>query len=194
MATHERSEATHERSEATHERSEATRAIVLVGLCSYVLLSAPAWAQDKLSPSDTIALKEYLSQVITERDRQYAQRFEAQQKAVDAALVAQDKATSAAFAAAKEAVAAALAAQERATNAAFTAANSAVSKAETANEKRLDSVNEFRSQLKDQASNFVTRTELLSTIVGFGGLLLAILTFARYRTIHSPEVSNANQR
>jgi len=133
------------------------------------------------SQADSVAIKEYLSQVIAERDRQYAQRFEAQQKAVDAALVAQDKATSAAFAAAKEAVAAALAAQERATNAAFTAANSAVTKAEVANEKRLDSVNEFRAQLKDQAGNFVTRMELLSTIVGLGGLILAFLTFIRFK-------------
>lgn len=132
--------------------------------------------ESKILPFDSVAIKEYLSQVIAERDRQYAQRFEAQQKAVDAALVAQDKATSAAFAAAKEAVAAALAAQERATNAAFTAANSAVTKAETANEKRLDSVNEFRAQLKDQAGNFVTRTELLTTIVGIGGLIVGFVT------------------
>lgn len=107
-----------------------------------------------------VSLKEYIYQIISERDRQYAQRFEAQQKAVDAALAAQDKATAAAFSAAEKAVAAALAAQEKATNAAFAAANSAVQKAEFANEKRLDSVNEFRAQLKDQASTLATRSEV----------------------------------
>src|ERR1700738_4168097 len=96
-----------------------------------------------------------LAAIIAERDRQYAQRFEAQQKAVDAALAAQDKATAAAFAAAEKAVVAALAAQEKATTAAFNAANAAVAKAEIANEKRLDGVNEFRGQLKDQAATLM---------------------------------------
>ena len=171
----------------------------LVLAAALLLWVTPAWAQTQQPPvsdkyqyqgqhdmqqvparltlaEQIVSLKEYIYQIISERDRQYAQRFEAQQKAVDAALVAQDKATSAAFAAAKEAVAAALAAQERATNAAFTAANSAVTKAEMANEKRLDNVNEFRGQLKDQAAGFVTRAELIATVVGFGGLIIGMIT------------------
>jgi hypothetical protein len=101
-----------------------------------------------------------LGAVIAERDRQSAAAFAAQQKAVDAALAAQDKATAAAFSAAEKAVASALAAQEKATAAAFQAANAAVSKAELSNEKRLDSVNEFRAQLKDQAGTLATRAEV----------------------------------
>jgi hypothetical protein len=121
------------------------------------------WAQGAMPPlainPDTATTRE-LAAVIAERDRQYAQRFEAQQQAVNSALAAQDKATAAAFAAAEKAVAAALAAQEKATAAAFSAANTAVSKAELANEKRLDNVNEFRAQLKDQAATLATRSEV----------------------------------
>jgi hypothetical protein len=121
-----------------------------------LLIATPALAQQLTQPqpspgtlpSDTITTRE-LSAIIAERDRQYAQRFEAQQKAVDAALAAAEKA-----------VAAALAAQEKATAAAFAAANEAVKTAQMANEKRLDSVNEFRGQLKDQASTLATRTEV----------------------------------
>lgn len=42
----------------------------------------------------------------------------------------------------------------------FAAQEIALSKAETAYDKRFESVNEFRTQLKDQAGTFVTRTEL----------------------------------
>ena len=70
-------------------------------------------------------------------DLRYQQRFDAQTKALDAAL-----------AAAKEAVQTALVAAEKAT-----------SKAETAADKRFDSVNEFRSQLADQAATFIPRAE-----------------------------------
>jgi len=134
----------------------------------WLALSSPAWAQvQPLPPVQTapfasvegMTLHE-LAALIAERDRQYAQRFEAQQKAVDAALTAQDKATAAAFSAAEKAVAAALAAQEKATSAAFSAASEAVKTAQQANEKRLDSVNEFRKQLKDQTATLATRTEV----------------------------------
>ena len=137
------------------------------------LLALPALAQTQpqlQSPVSTdpayvnelngaVSVRE-LAAIIAERDRQYAQRFEAQQQAVNSALQAQGKATAAAFAAAEKAVAAALAAQEKATQAAFAAANTAVSKAELAGEKRFDSVNEFRAQLKDQAATLSTRAEV----------------------------------
>lgn len=80
---------------------------------------------------------EQLYTLINERDRQYQQRFESQEKAVNAALIA-----------AKEAV-----------NAALSAAQTAVNKAEIANEKRLDNQNEFRGQLKDQAASLMPRAE-----------------------------------
>jgi hypothetical protein len=137
---------------------------IVSAIAGLLLWGVPAFAQNSstvVSPinSETISVRE-LAAIIAERDRQYAQRFEAQQQAVNSALAAQDKATAAAFAAAEKAVAAALAAQEKATAAAFSAANTAVSKAELANEKRLDSVNEFRAQLKDQAATLATRTEV----------------------------------
>lgn len=65
--------------------------------------------------------------IINERERSNNQRFEAQEKAVAAALAAAEK---------------------------------AVTKAEIAAEKRFDAVNEFRGQLKDQSSTFVTRNEI----------------------------------
>jgi len=51
-------------------------------------------------------------------------------------------------------------AQQEATHAALIAAEKAVTKAETAAEKRLDSVNEFRGQLRDQAATFIPRSEV----------------------------------
>jgi hypothetical protein len=125
-------------------------------------LAVPAFGQapPAAPPLPAIITLGELAAVIAERDRQSAAAFAAQQKAVDAALAAQDKATAAAFSAAEKAVASALAAQEKATAAAFQAANTAVSKAELSNEKRLDSVNEFRAQLKDQAATLATRAEV----------------------------------
>jgi|SRR6185295_2464310 len=76
--------------------------------------------------SDDIRLREYVDV-----------RFEAQEKAVAAALAAQEKA-----------VAAALAAADR-----------AVAKAETAAEKRFESVNEFRSALADNFRTLMPRAE-----------------------------------
>lgn len=73
--------------------------------------------------------------LLDERDRQYAQRFEAQQEALGAALLAQKEAVANALSAAKE----------------------AVNKAEEASNKRFDSVNEFRSQLNDQALTFMSK-------------------------------------
>jgi hypothetical protein len=70
-------------------------------------------------------------------DLRYEQRFQAQTKALDAAL-----------AAAKEAVQTAMVAAEKATT-----------KAESAAEKRFEAVNEFRAQLADQAATFIPRVE-----------------------------------
>lgn len=82
-------------------------------------------------------LKEHLQQISDERDRRYEQRFEAQERAVAAALAAQEKAVSAALGAAER----------------------AVLKAEVAAEKRFESQNEFRGQLSDQAARQMPRAE-----------------------------------
>jgi hypothetical protein len=65
------------------------------------------------------------------------QRFDDNQKAIDAALVAQEKAVAAALAATKE----------------------AINKAEVATGKRFESVNEFRAQLADQSNTLMPRQE-----------------------------------
>lgn len=67
---------------------------------------------------------------------------------VDARFEAQDKA-----------VAAALAAQEKAVTAALAAADRAVAKAETASERRFESMNEFRGALADSARLLMPRQE-----------------------------------
>lgn len=70
----------------------------------------------------------------------YDKLREADQLAIQAALVAQEKAVAAALAATKE----------------------AVLKAETASEKRFESVNEFRKTLSDQTNTFLPRPEYVA--------------------------------
>lgn len=82
-------------------------------------------------------LKEWIEQRFNDSDLRYQQRFDAQVKALDAALAAQ-----------KEAVQTALMAAEKAT-----------SKAEIAADKRFESVNEFRQTLSDQTGTFMPRQE-----------------------------------
>ena len=125
---------------------------ILLGLVIWLCMSIAAWpevipvqpvipvqhdTQQSSQPSINDITTNGLFILLDERDRQYKQRFEDSEKAVNAALVA-----------AKEAV-----------NAALAAAKEAVTKAETANEKRLDNVNEFRGQLKDQAATLLPRAE-----------------------------------
>lgn len=73
--------------------------------------------------------------MIEELEKRFGQRFDLNDRALAAALLT-----------AKEAVAAAL-----------SAAKEAVDKAEVAANKRFESVNEFREQLSDQASTFLSR-------------------------------------
>ena len=82
-------------------------------------------------------LREYVDRRLADMDLRYQQRFDSQQKALEAARQADAKAV----------------------EAALTAAEKAVIKAETASEKRFESVNEFRAQLSDQANTFVPRLE-----------------------------------
>jgi hypothetical protein len=80
-------------------------------------------------------------------------------KRLDQLRGADQVALSAALLAAKTAVDAALAAAEKAVAAALTAAKEAVTKAEIAQTKTNEGQNEFRGQLRDQASTFLTRAE-----------------------------------
>jgi hypothetical protein len=97
---------------------------------------------------EPLDLREYVERLLTEMDRRYQERFEAQTKALDAAFLAQQVAMQAALAAAEKAVSTAMQAAEKAVN-----------KAETAAERRFESVNEFRQQLADQAASFMPRSE-----------------------------------
>ena len=83
------------------------------------------------------SLRYHLEQLAADLDLRHEQRFEAQEKAVQAALVAQEKAVAAALAAQKE----------------------AVNKSEASYDKRFESVNEFRAQLSDQGRTFLPRNE-----------------------------------
>jgi hypothetical protein len=61
----------------------------------------------------------------------------------------------------------------------FEAINQATELARMAMEKRLDSMNEFRETLRDQSSKFVTRNELLATVVGASAIIFAVIEFLR---------------
>lgn len=103
-----------------------------------------------------------LQAIMDERDRAYQQRWEAQEKAVAAALSAAEKAVAAALIAQEKAVANAFNAQEKAVASALSAAERAVSKAETATEKRFDGINEFRAQMAAQNTSLSTRIDTLT--------------------------------
>jgi len=51
--------------------------------------------------------------------------------------------------------------------------------ANAAMEKRLDGINEFRGQLKDQAGTFVTRNELWTAAFAISGLVFAALSYMK---------------
>jgi hypothetical protein len=93
-------------------------------------------------------LREHVRVQIADMRLMLQERYETQTKAVDAAFLAQQTAMSTALTAA-----------ERAVQTALLAAEKAVTKAEIAANARFDSVNEFRAQLADQASTFVSRGE-----------------------------------
>jgi predicted nucleic acid-binding Zn-ribbon protein len=94
------------------------------------------WTTDTLRTLTEQALNE-IRMLVDERNIRYDQRFEAQQEALAAALLAQ-----------KEAVLTAMIAAEK-----------AVAKAEAATERRFEGVNEFRGQLADQAATLMSRVE-----------------------------------
>lgn len=85
---------------------------------------------DRIDQANTLQQK-----ILDERDRQYSQRFEAQQQALAAAFQASKALVDGALSAAKE----------------------AVTKAEDAANKRFDSVNEFRQTLTDQAARLLAK-------------------------------------
>lgn len=86
----------------------------------------------------------HLTALVGEVDRRYEQRFIAQEQALAAAFQAADRALQEA---------------DRRYEQRFQAQGEAIGKSEAANEKRFEGVNEFRDQLRDQASMFMPRAE-----------------------------------
>jgi hypothetical protein len=105
-------------------------------------------AEFKFLSHDLISTKDHIKDLMVAHDKRYEQRYEASQKALEAALIAQKDAVREAFAAQKEAI-----------NAALASADRAVSKAENAAERRFEGVNEFRAQLGDQQRTLMPRVE-----------------------------------
>ena len=99
-----------------------------------------------------VTLREHVDVRLTDMDRRYSERFEAQTKALDAAFLA----------------------QQAAVQAALTSAEKAVGKAEVAAEKRFDSVNEFRGTLADQAAQLMSRAEAAALLAAVDVKLAAL--------------------
>lgn len=128
------------------------------------LVEAANKRQDDLRQADVrridmelAALKEHVRDVSAAHDKRYEQRYEAQQKALDAALVAQKDAVKDAFAAQKEANSAALAAQKE-----------AVTKAEMAAEKRFEGADRARLEQAEQQRTLMPRAEAEARLGAMG--------------------------
>lgn len=89
--------------------------------------------------------------------------LEREMRRIDELRQADQVALNAALLAAKTAVDAALAAAEKAVAAALIAAKEAVNKAELAQAKTNEGQNEFRGQLRDQAATFLPKGEFILT-------------------------------
>jgi hypothetical protein len=87
---------------------------------------------------EPISLRDHFEAMFREKDLRDQQRFDAQERAVGAAMAAQEKAVTAAMA----------------------AADRAVQKAEAAADRRAEGQNEFRATLTDQAATFATKDAL----------------------------------
>jgi hypothetical protein len=88
----------------------------------------------------SVPLREHFEARLHDMDIRQQQRFDAQTKAIDAAMTA----------------------QRTAIDAALTAADKATLKAEQAAKDKFESMNEFRGTLTDQNATFMTRAESLS--------------------------------
>lgn len=63
--------------------------------------------------------------------------------------------------------------------------NENVIRANLAMEKRLDAINEFRGQLKDQAGTFITRDALWGWALAIVGLILAYLNYVNRKSANN---------
>jgi hypothetical protein len=116
---------------------------------------------------------ETLSAIITERDLRYGQRFEAQQRAVDAALASVEKHNAAALVAAKEATAAALVAVKE-TSAAYIVQTNAHFAAINGLQAKLDKQAESLASTKDVNTLAERLTRIEARGEGAGGTWVTI--------------------
>ena len=118
-----------------------------------------AYQREKIN---NVTMREYLENILAERDRLYGAKFLASEVAVSAALASSEKAVGAAFLSQQTAMQTALISAEKAVAAALAAADRAGTKAETASEKRLEGLNELRSIVTDQQAAFMQRLEAMA--------------------------------
>jgi hypothetical protein len=119
------------------------------------LVEAANQRQDDLRKADVLriegelhAFKDFLKELMAAHDKRYEQRYEAQQKALDAAFTAQ-----------KDAVSTAMVAQKEASNNALAAQDRAVAKAENAAEKRFEGADKARLEQAEQQRTLMPRSE-----------------------------------
>jgi hypothetical protein len=103
------------------------------------------------------AFKEYLKDLMAAHDKRYEQRYEAQQKALDAAFTAQ-----------KDAVTTAMVAQKESNSAGLSAQKEAVTKAETAAEKRFEGADRARLEQAEQQRTLMPRAEAEARLSAMG--------------------------
>ena len=96
-----------------------------------------------------VSLKDHIRDLRVADDLRYQQRFDAQQKALEAAALAAEKAVNAALAAAEKAVNAAQQAAEKSVAAALASAEKAIEKAEATQAQHNVSQNEWRQTVND---------------------------------------------
>jgi hypothetical protein len=111
-------------------------------------MATPKPERPMLGVEDRVTIA-YITTLLAEMDLRYQQRFDAANKAVEAAFMAQQTAMQTALTAAEKAVQSALSAAEK-----------AVTKAEVAAEKRFDGVNEFRKAYQDIIALQMPRIEV----------------------------------
>ena len=126
------------------------------------------WSVDTLH-SHLIRMMNAQRQLMDERDIRYQQRFDASQKALEAALASQQRS-----------ITDTLTAAERDQIRRDTAVERDQARRDAANEKRFDSVNEFRKTLTDQAATFMPRGEAEAIVSTLSERMQALATSGQH--------------
>jgi hypothetical protein len=144
----------------------------LVIVLAIMVATPHAWANPPEPPA--AINKEDPQKFSDERDRRYMEMFRGITETINQRFSDQAVAVTAAFAANEKAIHAAFDANEKYNTAILASAKEAVQKAEAATEARFASVNEFRAQLKDQASTLLPGEEFATQLRGVDDRLTRI--------------------